>query len=461
MNGEVQEIESTLKQRMNVAMIAALRVGQVLAEQIQQRSAKAKSERAAEARRQLAEYNHAFERASGELSQIPKSQWWENATPDDIGHALALADGWKDHIPEAAEVRETIFTQLEERYGVLVVNAESAPELIAAQLRAWEEDRVENAEKNDGDLSDLGAAEVTASGRAEAVVLEQRRQVRFEAIPGTEIPDTVPEGLADGLTGQAQDPVEAAAPIAEAAEASAPESARSGGGTITGSRKGPGRTPTGAVRTENPVTFVPIPGTDQASTATKGDVLQYIRSLPERPSPADNAVLVEWAGKDIQVDAAIWRQNPAALIEGINAAANGDAARAAAEEERTRAAQELGIGLHESAEADEYARAARHERANIEAGTEQGSEARAERAEAAGDAADTQADYAFDSAERRTATAEHLEQAGVSEGAVEARMIADKSQGRPAREAVGVKRAAKARVARGKTGRGREAEISK
>lgn len=67
----------------------------------------------------------------------------------------------------------------------------------------------------------------------------------------------------------------------------------------------------------------------------------------------------------------------------------------------------------------------------------------------------------YDSAERRSETAASLEGQGFAERSVEARKIADVSQGKPATEAVKQSRAVKARKGRSRVGSGKQATLDR
>ena len=87
--------------------------------------------------------------------------------------------------------------------------------------------------------------------------------------------------------------------------------------------------------------------------------------------------------------------------------------------------------------------------------------ANAERLQAESNHAQQESERLYDSAERRQNTAAALESKGIAHETVETRMRADVSQGKPARNAVFVQKAAKARKGRAGAGAGKEAQLGR
>jgi hypothetical protein len=102
-------------------------------------------------------------------------------------------------------------------------------------------------------------------------------------------------------------------------------------------------------------------------------------------------------------------------------------------QQEAEAAQLMTLAAREEAAAAHAREAAQYE---PDAGDRIGAAAAAERHEARAEAAREQGTDAYDSAERRQATADELRTGGLDPALVETRMTADVSQGRPATDAV-------------------------
>lgn len=140
------------------------------------------------------------------------------------------------------------------------------------------------------------------------------------------------------------------------------------------------------------------------------------------------------------------------------------AQREAAEQQRLEQ-QDRSEALSALTEAEMLDRAAEHARENAlhDSGPEdpEVAAANAERLQAESNNARHESEQLYDSAERRQTTAAALESKGIAHETVATRMRADVSQGQPARAAVFVQKAAKARKGRAGAGSGKEAQLGR
>lgn len=388
MSNELEEIEESLKRRFQVALIAGLRIGQELATGLKERLDKIKAARAEEAAQLQAAFNRDRDLAAAELAQTGAPEWWEKATPDDVGRVAALAEAWEPHLDGGAETRAHLFQQLEERYGIRSYETGTSPELIAAQLKVWEQDRVREAGATDGEITAHAAAEIAASEKAQNSAQKKRK---------------------------------------------------------------------------SRVRFVPVDGPENAPEPTQPEVLSQIAQLPPQDQLTDELrdAIGQWALQDPDVDAAIWRKYPEVFPDGPAPGDVGDQAQRDAERERGRESMDLAAANLHAQDADRLAGEAQREQELAGGDPNSPHTAEAERLRDQAASADVDADLAYDSADRRALTAAVLEAEGVDEQAVEAHMISDTAQGRPARDAVRVKRATKARPNRALPGRGRGIDRSR
>ena len=106
MADESDGIEEAFDGQLRIAVTAAGRVGEALARAREEaaRRAQAQSEQAA---RELSSRFEAEKRAARvELGSVHRSDWWDKATPQQIGGALTTARAWGTEDPEAQRAEE-------------------------------------------------------------------------------------------------------------------------------------------------------------------------------------------------------------------------------------------------------------------------------------------------------------------------------------------------------------------
>ena len=97
-----------------------------------QRRAQAASEQEA---RELASRLAAEQRAArAELGNVYRSQWWDNATAEQIGHAFQVARAWSQEDPEAVRAEARMRDELRTRYGVDVDATNADPAAVRAAV---------------------------------------------------------------------------------------------------------------------------------------------------------------------------------------------------------------------------------------------------------------------------------------------------------------------------------------
>lgn len=204
-----------------------------------------------------------------------------------------------------------------------------------------------------------------------------------------------------------------------------------------------------------------LDGSQPVRELTRDDALAMIDRLPADAElgPVGRGGLRDvqaWKGTDPDVDLAIASKFPHLMSQAELVAL------AAAEKERHRAAAEHAEAQRLMQQADREDRLADQARSAAEHEPDPDERARAA-AEAAerdvfGDRAREDGRAAYDSAERREATASELRAKGIDGDVVETRMRADVSQARPATEAVAAKTAGRSPKARKTRGRAAQAQ---
>lgn len=161
---ETDGIEEAFEGQLRVLVTAAAQIGERIARAREdaQRRAHAASEQEA---RELASRLAAEQRAArAELGNVYRSEWWDRATPEQIGHTYQVARAWAQEDPEAVRAETRMRDELRTRYGVDVDQAHADPAAVRAAVERAEHERAQ------GDAERTRAA----AENAEAVRLMQQ-----------------------------------------------------------------------------------------------------------------------------------------------------------------------------------------------------------------------------------------------------------------------------------------------
>lgn len=161
---ETDGIEEAFEGQLRVLVTAAAQIGERIARAREdaQRRAQATSEQEA---RELASRLVAEQRAArAELGNVYRSEWWDRATPEQIGRTYQVARAWSQEDPEAVRAEGRMRDELRTRYGVDVDQAHADPAAVRAAVERAEHDRAQ------GDAERTRAA----AENAEAVRLMQQ-----------------------------------------------------------------------------------------------------------------------------------------------------------------------------------------------------------------------------------------------------------------------------------------------
>lgn len=79
--------------------------------------------------------------ARTELAGVYRAEWWDRATPEQIGHALQTARAWSQEDPEAARAEERMRDELRTRYGVDAANTGADAGAVRGALERNERER--------------------------------------------------------------------------------------------------------------------------------------------------------------------------------------------------------------------------------------------------------------------------------------------------------------------------------
>lgn len=129
---------------VKVAVAAGASAGIQMARLRQDRARRAQEESAASARLDAQRREALWLDSRSELQPIMQDQWWDGATPEDIGRAYATATAWEGR-DEVAPYAERLREQVRSRYGVDLDQVR--PDDVAGELNLRDADR----ERSTGD----------------------------------------------------------------------------------------------------------------------------------------------------------------------------------------------------------------------------------------------------------------------------------------------------------------------
>ncbi|MFC0456224.1 hypothetical protein ACFFGR_06610 [Arthrobacter liuii] len=187
---ETDGIEEAFEGQIRVLVTAAGQVGERIArarEQARRQAQAASEQEARELQSRLAAEQRA---ARAEVGNVHRSDWWDRATPEQIGHTYQVARAWANEDPEAVRAEQRMKDELRTRYGVDVESTNADPAAVRAAVERAEQERAqadaeryraaaENAEAQrlmtQADQEDRRAEEVRAAAEHEPDPQERAR----------------------------------------------------------------------------------------------------------------------------------------------------------------------------------------------------------------------------------------------------------------------------------------------
>lgn len=168
---ETDGIEEAFEGQLRVLVTAAGQVGEQIARGREEalRRAQAQSEQEA---RELQSRLAAEQRAArAELANVHRSDWWERATPEQIGRSYQIARAWAQDDPEAVRAEQRVRDEVRARYGIDVTDAGADRDAVRQRIRL-ELDRAERERANADTERERSAAENAEAQR----LLDQANQ---------------------------------------------------------------------------------------------------------------------------------------------------------------------------------------------------------------------------------------------------------------------------------------------
>lgn len=145
---ETDGIAEAFEGQIRVLITAAGQVGERIARLREEalRRAQAASDR--EARELRSRFDAEQRAARAECANVYRSEWWDRATPEQIGHTFQTARAWSQEDPEATRAEERMRDELRTRYGVdAAATGADAGAVRAAVERAEQERAQADAER--------------------------------------------------------------------------------------------------------------------------------------------------------------------------------------------------------------------------------------------------------------------------------------------------------------------------
>lgn len=173
MADESDGISEAFEGQLRVAVTAAGRVGEILARQREEAARRAQAESQQQARELASRFAAERQSARVELSSVYRNDWWERATPEQIGTTLATARAWGNEDPEAVRAEAHMRDELRTRYGVDVVQAGGDPQAVQAAVDA----EVQRRQVESATGPDMAVAPQTTDATAEADTARLLHQV--------------------------------------------------------------------------------------------------------------------------------------------------------------------------------------------------------------------------------------------------------------------------------------------
>lgn len=163
MADESDGIEEAFDGQLRIAVTAAGRIGEALARAREDAARRAQAQSEQEARELSSRFEAEKRAARVELGSVYRSDWWDRATPEQIGGALTTARAWGSEDPEAVRAEGRIRDELRTRYGVDVNNTGADPAAVQAAVEAERLRRQSDTER-----------QRSAAEQAEAVALSRQ-----------------------------------------------------------------------------------------------------------------------------------------------------------------------------------------------------------------------------------------------------------------------------------------------
>lgn len=144
---ESDGIAEAIEGQVRVAITAAGRMGELIARAREEAARRAQAASEQDARELASRFEAEKATARADLATVYRSEWWDRATPDQIGSAYTTARAWAGEDVEAVRAEQRIRDELRARYGVDADNAGGDPVAVREAVERAERERSQSDEQ--------------------------------------------------------------------------------------------------------------------------------------------------------------------------------------------------------------------------------------------------------------------------------------------------------------------------
>ncbi|MDR7184622.1 hypothetical protein J2X85_001645 [Microbacterium trichothecenolyticum] len=144
---ESDGIAEAIEGQLRVAITAAGRVGELIARAREESARRAQAASEQDARELASRFDAEKAAARADLAGVYRAEWWDRATPDQIGGAYTTARAWAGEDVEAVRAEQRIRDELRARYGIDADNAGGDPAAVRDAIERAERTRLQSEEQ--------------------------------------------------------------------------------------------------------------------------------------------------------------------------------------------------------------------------------------------------------------------------------------------------------------------------
>ncbi|WP_104133966.1 hypothetical protein [Cryobacterium sp. Y62] len=157
---ETDGVGETFDDSLRIALTIASQFGERIARLREQLARQREASASQEARELEARFEAERGAARASLAPIEQSEWWNQATPEDIAGVHETATAWRDVDDVARGAGDTIKHEVQERYDIDIDAPGADPAAVAAALRDAERDRGDAATERQRAGEDVTASQL-------------------------------------------------------------------------------------------------------------------------------------------------------------------------------------------------------------------------------------------------------------------------------------------------------------
>lgn len=174
---EADGIEEAIEGQIRVLVTAASQTGERLARSREDARRRAQMRSEQEARELNTRIEAERRAARAELSNVHRSDWWERANAEQIGHAYQTARAWSGEDAEAVRAEQRMRDELRTRYGIDVENTHADPAVVKAAVARAQTDRAAASTERATSTAEVAeAAQLARLADQQDVRAEQARE---------------------------------------------------------------------------------------------------------------------------------------------------------------------------------------------------------------------------------------------------------------------------------------------